>query len=616
MAQIKTLLIANRGEVALRIMATCQTLGVKTIVIYSEEDQHSSYVFAANEAYKLSGSGAQAYLNQDEIIEIAKHASANAIHPGYGFLAENAQFAQKIIDAKLIWVGPRPECIAMMADKSEAQKIMCEAGVPTIPTTQNDFPLIIKCAHGGGGKAMRIVREQKDFERAWNAVASEAQTLFNSQTILVEKYIESGRHIEIQIAGDGTNFIHLYERDCSLQRRQQKIIEETPCKSLRKQTKEKLYKYAIQAAQAVNYNSIGTVEFLVDAKENIYFLEMNTRLQVEHSVTEMTTGIDLVGLQITLAMRKLLPYNQNEISQRGHAIECRIYSENPKLNFLPATGTITNLTFPNNPFIRIDHDLESLTEITPLFDPMIAKISVYGENRQAANNLMLSTLAQTNISGITTNIDFLQSIIKSNFFVHGQFHTQTLQNKTTINELVNTNHKHNETVIEIAKHALKLFKQQLVNNNGKQKSKTIIFEYIGQRHKAKLISATTYQAQIYLFGINETVTLQLKCKAESGTDKEATTAAISSIESPLSGRVITIHVKTGQEVKKGQPLVTIESMKMENEILSPASLFIKSIHIDIGHLVQQGHVLLETEPIETWGNGNESNRKTNEQKEI
>jgi len=452
---IKTMLIANRAEIALRIQATSHALGIKTIAIYSPEDQLASYVYRAHQAYKLSKSGFAGYLDQEEIIAIARQANADAIHPGYGFLSENSSFAQKVLDAGMIWVGPSPESIRLMGDKSTARDIMAHAGVPIVPGITIDqisaktniniqetkklsakeqaliigYPVILKDPKSGGGKAMRRIDKPEDFDSAWNTVISEAAKLTGSTTLVLEKYITHGRHIEVQVAGDGKNFVHMYERECSIQRRHQKIIEEAPCVFLPPIIREQMHKTAVLAAQTVKYNNIGTVEFIVTPDQKFYFLEMNTRLQVEHSVTEMTTGIDLVALQIAIAQTNTLLLSQENITQHAHAIQSRIYAENPAQKFAPSTGIINNLAWPASPFARIDHDLDEGTEITPFFDPMIAKITTWGTDRTQAINNMRTALENTNIQGITTNITLLRNILTSNEFVTGDIHTQLLHTK-------------------------------------------------------------------------------------------------------------------------------------------------------------------------------------------
>jgi len=488
---IRTILIANRAEIALRIQATCHALGIKTIAIYAPEDQCASYVYRAHQAHKLSKSGFAGYLDQEEIIALALKSGADAIHPGYGFLSENSNFAQKVLDAGMIWVGPSPESIRLMGDKSTARDIMARAGVPIVPGITIDlsvdklivnegrtlrdagllrasaieettdeitievktedqiieeikrekkdwakeqatiigYPVILKDPKSGGGKAMRRIDKPEEFDSAWNTVISEAAKLTGSTTLVLEKYITHGRHIEVQVAGDGKNFIHLYERECSIQRRHQKIIEEAPCVFLSQKTREQMYKAALCATQTVNYDNIGTVEFIVTPDQNFYFLEMNTRLQVEHSVTEMTTGVDLVALQLAIAQTGMLTLRQENISQHAHAIQCRIYAENPAQKFAPSTGVINHVVWPVSPFARIDHDLEDGTEITPFFDPMIAKISIWGVDRVQAINNMRTALENTHIQGISTNIMLLINILASNEFLAGEIHTQLLSDK-------------------------------------------------------------------------------------------------------------------------------------------------------------------------------------------
>lgn len=458
MKKIKKILIANRSEITSRIIFTCKTLNIKTVAIYSKEDINLAYVYQADENHELSKSGASAYLEQDEIIEIAKKLNVDAIHPGYGFLSENYIFAQKVINAGLIWIGPNPEIIKAMGDKINARILMQKVDVPVVPgnfishETSNsdilhiankiDFPLILKDPLGGGGKAIKKVFNIQDLIPAINTVKSESSRLTKSNQILMEKYIENGRHIEVQIAGDGKNFIHIYERECSIQRRHQKIIEETPCKFVSQKTLNKIYKAAINAAKNISYNNIGTVEFIVTPEENFYFLEINTRLQVEHSITEETTGIDLVALQIELAQNNKLNLLQKNIKRSKHAIECRIYSEDPNNKFLPSTGIIKNLQIPQAPYTRIDHNLENEQEISALFDPMIAKITCWGKNREIAINNLLTMLNQININGISNNINLLINILKNKNFQTGEIDTLFIEkflndiNKKNLNKKV------------------------------------------------------------------------------------------------------------------------------------------------------------------------------------
>ena len=371
MNTIKKILIANRSEIAARVQATCTALDIQTVVAYTPEDAHASYVYQATQALELPNSGDRGYRDQDALMAIARKTGVDAVHPGYGFLAEDESFAKRVQEEGLIWIGPDPACIEIMGDKKRARSLMQDVGVPVIPGKSFDssdnssleqalsfvdqigYPIILKCANGGGGKAMRSVKSAELFSRAWEQVVSESKRFFSSSTILVETFIERGRHIEVQVMGDGKDVIHLYERECSVQRRHQKIIEEAPCPSVSQSTLEKLYTAAISAAKTVRYNNVGTVEFLVTPDERFYFLEMNTRLQVEHAVTEAITGIDLVASQIEIARTSKLPFKQEEITKQGHAIQCRIYAENPSCDFAPSVGTLSLVHIPHGPFVRL-----------------------------------------------------------------------------------------------------------------------------------------------------------------------------------------------------------------------------------------------------------------------
>lgn len=445
-AMIKKVLIVNRSEIALRVQQACRALGYKVVAVYAPEDFGARFVCSADEAYELSGHGFAAYLNQDEIISIALKSGADAVHPGYGFLSENARFAQKVQAHGIIWIGPSPDSMMLMGDKIQARQIAQAAGVPVVPgrfirldcgdslaralqiALEIGFPVIIKDPLAGGGKAMRRVSTHDAFADAWDIVVSESRRISGGEELLVEKYLEHGRHIEVQIAGDGASAIHLFERECSIQRRHQKIVEEAPCAFVPQELLTQMYQAAINLAQSVKYTSVGTVEFMVvrgATEHKFYFLEMNTRLQVEHSVTELTTGIDLVALQFALAQGAALPA-QHEIIRRGHAIECRIYAEDPDNNFFPSTGVIQYLQLPNGPWMRHDHDLEESKEITPFFDPMIAKITTYGPTRSISIGYMLGALHEYIIGGVITNISFLQRLLAVDWFVRGDFDTQSL----------------------------------------------------------------------------------------------------------------------------------------------------------------------------------------------
>jgi acetyl-CoA carboxylase biotin carboxylase subunit len=436
---IRTILIANRSEIALRIIATCRVKGIETVAVYTQEDAFSPHVLAADFAFKLPKSGTSGYLDKDALIKIAQDARADAIHPGYGFLAENADFAQKVIDAGLTWIGPKPGIIHLMGNKIEARNAMIDSGMPVVPgahcCNKNEaaakareigFPVIIKAALGGGGKAMRRVESADSFETAYETVERESEKFFLSKEIFIEKYIEQGRHIEVQVAGDGTNAVHFFERECSIQRRHQKVIEEAPCAFVRADVLSAMHTAAAHATQSIGYDSIGTFEFIVTSDEKFYFLEMNTRLQVEHGVTELTTGLDLVDIQIDIARTKKLSLTQQDIRRTGHAIECRILAEDAYDSFKPSSGTITSVHIPSMPQVRNDHALTGTTEITPYFDSMIAKTLAWGVSRTQASARMLAALNAWSITGVATNIPFLAEILKTETFVQGNFSTTWL----------------------------------------------------------------------------------------------------------------------------------------------------------------------------------------------
>lgn len=480
MKKITKLLIANRSEVARRIQATAHAAGIKTIAVYASEDKNLEYVHAAHEAYPLSGHGGPAYLKADEIVGIAKAIGADAVHPGYGFLAENADFAQRVINAGLTWVGPHPDAIRLMGDKMLARNLMVSKQVPVVPgyvvhdlsadgmlkaralADTIGYPVIIKDPYSGGGKAMRKVAEPDDFESSWLAVCAESARLTGTSVLLIEKFVLHGRHIEVQIAGDGQSYVHFFERECSVQRRHQKIIEEAPCNFIAPATLEKIYEAALVAASAVSYDSIGTVEFIVTPDEQFYFLEMNTRLQVEHGVTELITGVDLVALQLKLAQRSQLVLRQQDIIKTGHAVQCRLYAEDPSSNFLPSTGRLSLLAFPQLPYLRLEHDLIKGQEISSFFDPMIAKFLVYGADRSEALDKMHYALHSTIIDGIKTNKSLLEGIIQSLEFNQGAHHTQWLSDKALVIELINAaTHKPSPADEVYALAALALVLQEL-----------------------------------------------------------------------------------------------------------------------------------------------------------
>jgi len=439
----KKILIANRGEIAVRIMMTCREMGIRTVALYSDVDQHARHVYEADEAYAIGPAPApQSYLRGTAIIDIAKKCGAEAIHPGYGFLSENATFVEECEQAGIVFIGPPASAIHLMGSKIAAKQLAREVGAPIVPgyngESQDDavlmreaqaigFPLLIKASAGGGGKGMRIVNTAADFSEQLAGARREALAAFGDATVFLERFIQQPRHIEIQILGDTHgNLIYLGERECSIQRRHQKIIEESPSVALTPGQRAEMGEVAVHIARAAHYVNAGTLEFMLDTDKQFYFLEMNTRLQVEHPVTELVTGLDLVRQQICIAAGEPLALTQKQIFQRGHAIEVRIYAEDAEHEFLPSTGIVTHFSKPAGPGIRLDNGIGDGDEITQYYDPMLAKLIVYGEDRLAAIQRLQNALTQTAISGITTNLPLLHAISMHPAFHHGQTYTNFL----------------------------------------------------------------------------------------------------------------------------------------------------------------------------------------------
>jgi acetyl-CoA carboxylase biotin carboxylase subunit len=440
MNHIKKILIANRGEIAIRIMRTCREMDITSVAVFSEADRTSQHVRYADEAYYIGKApSSESYLNIEKIIETAKLSGSDAIHPGYGFLSENARFAKRCMEEGIIFIGPSPEVINQMGDKIKARDTMTKAGIPVVPGTEGSvdteeealnaimkigLPVMIKASAGGGGKGMRLVYNEKDIVSAVRAARSEAKTAFGDDSVYIEKYISSPHHIEFQILGDQHgNAIHLFERECSVQRRHQKMIEETPSPLMTPELRDEMGQAAVEAAKAVKYAGAGTIEFLVDDDLNYYFLEMNTRLQVEHPITERVTGIDLVKQQIKIAEGHPLEIQQEKLIQRGHSIECRIYAEDPDNNFMPSAGKIYKITEPLGLGVRTDGYVYEGYEIPIYYDPMISKLIVWGANRDEAIRRMRRALYEYKITGVKTSIKYLERIMNTPDFIDGKYDT-------------------------------------------------------------------------------------------------------------------------------------------------------------------------------------------------
>ncbi len=441
---IRKILIANRGEIAVRVIRACKELGIKSVAVYSEADKTSIHTRYADESYFIGpAQSSESYLNKEKIIQVAKEANADAIHPGYGFFSENAEFIKMVEDSGLIFIGPSSVSVNLMGSKTAARKLMAGNNVPIVPGTTEaiknvtegisvaseiTFPVLLKASAGGGGKGMRKISSAEEFESAFESTQREALKAFGDDSIYIEKFIENPRHIEVQIIGDKLgNYAHLFERECSIQRRHQKIIEEAPSSFVDEETRKHITTAAVNAAKACNYYNAGTVEFLMDKNKSFYFLEMNTRLQVEHPVTEFITGIDLVKEQISVAEGKRLSFTQDELKINGHAMECRIYAEDPDNNFLPSTGKLQEYSIPSGPGVRVDGGFDRGSEISIYYDPLIAKLVCWAEDRNSAIVRMIRALGEYKIFGVISNISFLKEIIDHTKFRNGEFNINFLE---------------------------------------------------------------------------------------------------------------------------------------------------------------------------------------------
>ena len=446
--EINKILVANRGEIALRIMRTAQKMGIKTVAVYSDADREAPHVRFADEAVHIGNSpSSESYLNMDKIVEAALKTKSQAIHPGYGFLSENAVFAQLVADNGITFIGPKPYAIKVMGNKLEAKEAVKGYNIPMVPgieesitdislarkvSEQIGFPILIKASAGGGGKGMRVVQQPSELPEQMERAISEAKAAFGDGAVFLEKYIESPRHIEIQILADTYgNIIHLFERECSIQRRHQKVVEEAPSAVLTPKIRAAMGEAAIKVAKACDYVGAGTVEFLLDSDKNFYFLEMNTRLQVEHPVTELITGIDLVEQQIKIARNEKLEFSQEDLSIKGHALEVRVYAEDPLDNFLPSMGTLETYIRPKGKGIRLDDGFEEGMTIPIYYDPMLAKLITYGKDREEAIQLMIGAISEYKIKGISTTLPFGKFVCEHQAFTSGEFDTHFVKNYYT-----------------------------------------------------------------------------------------------------------------------------------------------------------------------------------------
>ena len=661
------ILIANRGEIACRVIRSAKKLGIKTVAVYSDADANSQHVKQADEAVYIGESpAAQSYLQADRIIQAALDTGAEAIHPGYGFLSENDQFAEACEKNNITFIGPPVAAILAMGLKATSKALMEKAGVPLTPgyhgTNQDadflkqqadaiGYPVLIKASAGGGGKGMRLVERSEDFLSSLSSCKSEAKSSFGNDDVLIERYVVNPRHIEVQVFGDKHgNYVHLFERDCSVQRRHQKVLEEAPAPKMQEAKLEAMREAAINAARAVDYVGAGTVEFIVEQDGTAYFMEMNTRLQVEHPVTEMITGQDLVEWQLRVAFGEPLPKQQHELSIHGHALEARVYAEEPEKGFMPAIGKINYLHYPDqNAGVRVDSGIVEGDEITTFYDPMIAKLIVWGENREAALVQMHNALSQFHVEGLGNNIAFLDRLVASESFTHAHLDTNLIQRED--NYLFKSEDQtSNELIASAALTELLLrLNQNKVANNPVWQANTLWRSNVSSRFPVKFkladqelqislfAKSDAAQKDVFIAEVNgqqielrgellnrNTVAVQIQGKKDKlafSQSKDALTifkngktyafhyvknnfssdeaaGSDANLKAPMPGAVTQVFVSANQSVKKDEVLLTLEAMKMEYAIRAPADGVVVASYFQKGDQVKAGDELVEFQALE------------------
>ena len=662
MKLFKKILVANRGEIAIRVMRTAKELGIRTVAIYSEVDADSLHVKVADESYCIGfESLTETYLNIKKIISIALKAGCEAIHPGYGFLAENPEFVKACESSGITFIGPSGKVIALMGNKIEARSFIRSINIPLIEGAVGkdieslikagrkiSFPLLLKAAAGGGGKGMRIVRDEKQLREGLESTAREAEKYFGDGTVYIEKYLDEPRHIEFQVLGDNFgNAIHVFERECSIQRRYQKIIEESPSVTLSPEIREKMGKTAVKICKKTGYNNAGTIEFLVDKNLNFFFLEMNTRIQVEHPVTELTTGLDLVKEQIFISAGNPLRYKQNDIAQIGHAIEARIYAEDPSNSFLPSPGKITFYKEPAGKNIRVDTAVKKAAEIKSLYDPMISKLIVYANNRNEAIGKLESALSEYVIHGIQTNIEFLIGVLQNKKFRNNQISTTFCsENSSAIIDNIKRKKHKLAFFVPVLVFAAYILNKKKSDNSFFDMEKQFIWNYIGywrsiikipvqvngeekevniyynkngefktelEKREYLVKSDRISNGEIYIHINNKPVHAFISKKSifhyyityqgnifeiirrdylqddmDTGAFEESSGDGSGVLISPMPGKVIKINIKKGAKISKGAIVMIIEAMKMENNIIAGKDGVISKINVTSGQMVEGG----------------------------
>ena len=584
-------LVANRGEIVIRVFRTLRELGIGCVAVYSEPDRRSAHVRAADEAYLVGpGPAAESYLRGEVLVETALRAGADAIHPGYGFLAENAEFARRVEQAGLTWVGPPPDAIELMGTKTAARRAMRDAGVPIVPGAVDPvqsaddvvelgdeigYPMIIKAAAGGGGKGMEIVRAPDEAERAFDAATRQGERYFADPAVYVERYVEDPRHVEVQVLADAHgNVVHLGERDCTIQRRHQKLVEETPSPAVDDALRARIGQIAVDAARAAGYRSAGTVEGLLTPDGDYFFMEMNTRIQVEHTVTEAVTGLDLVREQLAIAAGEPLSVAQRDVVLRGHAIECRINAEDVTSGFLPAPGRITAYRAPAGPGVRVDSGVEAGDEVIGLYDPMIAKLVVHDVDRTRAIDRMLRALAEFRIEGTPTLLGFHRALLEHPCFRAGETCAGVVESP------------------ELAKRAKQIeepFSHQATSvpptSDGAVSTvpRLVGVEVDGRAYDVRLHVTEPPWAEL---------ARRRRSRGRGGRDGSVNGA----VASPMQGTVLTVAVADGDRVVAGQLLLVVEAMKMENEIVAPRGGIVRELAVAPGFGVTNGQILCLVDP--------------------
>jgi acetyl-CoA/propionyl-CoA carboxylase, biotin carboxylase, biotin carboxyl carrier protein len=581
-AVFSKVLVANRGEIAIRVFRTLRELGIGAVAVYSEADRGSLHAAYADEAYLIGGGPpAESYLNQERILGAARKAGAQAIHPGYGFLAENSAFARACSEHGMVWIGPPPEAIEAMGSKIEARERMRVAGVPIIPGVTEPvesadevrrlgdelgWPVAIKASAGGGGKGLKVVRDRDEAERAFESARREGEAYFSDPAVYVERYLEDPRHVEVQVLADTRgNVIHLGERDCTIQRRHQKLVEETPSPAVDEELRERIGRIAVEAARAVGYVSAGTIEGLLSRDGEYFFLEMNTRIQVEHTVTELVTGLDLVREQVLIAAGEPLSVKQQDVRLHGHSIECRINAEDVSNGFLPAPGTITRYQEPSGPGVRVDSGVVAGSEISPLYDPMIAKLVVHGADREHARRRMLRALDEFVIEGVKTLIGLHKALLTHPCFIEGE----------TCHGLVESE--------LMAARAAELENGRAVGDGiavgGAGRVSVRSVEVDGRRFEVRVLRPEPGFAELG------------RRRRERSRGRGGAGAGRDAVISPMQGTVLAVEVAEGDEVEAGQVLCIVEAMKMENEVHAHRAGRVTDLSVVAGQAVKTGQII-------------------------